>query len=330
LSAEPDSWPGVRLLDLEPDGNDFRRDALQGLLQRQKSIPPKYFYDERGSSLFEAITDLDEYYLTRTELAIMESHLPEMANSVGPNVAVIEFGAGSGVKTRRLLAELKSPAAYVPVDISRESLLGLSAGMAQRFPEIEVLPVCADFTKPFVLPEPRREPSRRLLYFPGSTIGNFENGEAQQLLSVMRDVTAGEGALLIGVDLRKDPEVLEMAYNDPAGVTAEFNLNLLHRMNRELEASFDPERFRHQAEWNDQEGHIEMHLVSLEHQVVQVAGELFTFRAGETLLTEYSHKYDLGEFADLAATAGWAVEEVWTDPACSFSVQLLNAGAPAP
>lgn len=317
--------PEVRLLDLHPDGNDFRCDVLTGLRQPQKSIPPKYFYDERGSSLFEAITDLDEYYLTRAELAIMDAHLPEMARAVGPDVSVVEFGAGSGLKTRLLLEALDAPAAYVPVDISREFLLDSSTAIALRFPEVEVLPVCADFTRPFRLPDPVREPARQLVYFPGSTIGNFENGEARQLLEVMRDVASASGALLIGVDLRKDPEVIEMAYNDADGVTAEFNLNVLHRMNRELGANFNLERFRHQAKWNDQAGHVEMHLVSLEHQVVQVAGEEVGFRAGETLLTEYSHKYDLDEFAELAAAAGFAVEEVWTDPEANFSVQLLAA-----
>lgn len=327
MSAVLNDRQSVRLLDLNPDANDFRRDALLGLQQEQKSIPPKYFYDERGSSLFEAITALEEYYLTRTELAIMDAYLPEMARAVGPNASVIEFGAGSGLKTRLLLEALEKPVAYVPVDISREFLLESSAAMARSFPEVEVLPVCADFTQPFPLPDPVREPSRQLVYFPGSTIGNFENGAAQQLLEVMRDVASGGGALLIGVDLRKDPEIIEMAYNDSAGVTAEFNLNVLHRMNRELDANFDPQCFRHHASWNDEAGHVEMHLVSLQDQVVRVAGEEIVFRAGETLLTEYSHKYDLDEFAELATAAGFAVEEVWTDRAANFSIQLFEASS---
>jgi dimethylhistidine N-methyltransferase len=316
--------PGVRLLDLHPPRSDFRADVLEGLRRAKKSISPKYFYDAAGSALFDAITGLPEYYPTRAELAIMEAHLDEMAELAGPGVSVIEFGAGSGLKTRRLLARLEDPIAYVPVEISRDFLLESAESIADAFPALEVLPVCADFTRPFQLPQPDRMPLRNLVYFPGSTIGNFTRGEACDLLQVMHTEAAAGGALLIGVDLRKDRRTLERAYNDAAGVTAEFNLNLLARMNRELGADFDPSRFGHEATWNEAAGRIEMRLVSRADQCVNVAGETVHFEAGEAILTEYSHKYELDEFADLAAGAGFAVARVWTDPDRLFSVQFLT------
>jgi dimethylhistidine N-methyltransferase len=316
--------PGVRLLDLHPPRSDFRADVLEGLRRAEKSISPMYFYDAAGSALFDAITGLPEYYPTRAELAIMDAHLDEMAKLAGPGVSVIEFGAGSGLKTRRLLAGLEDPIAYVPVEISRDFLLESAESIADAFPALEVLPVCADFTRPFQLPQPDRMPLRNLVYFPGSTIGNFTRGEACDLLQVMHTEAAAGGALLIGVDLRKDRPTLERAYNDGAGVTAEFNLNLLARMNRELGADFDPSRFRHEATWNEAAGRIEMRLVSRADQCVNVAGETIQFEAGEAILTEYSHKYELDDFAGLAAGAGFAVARVWTDPDRLFSVQFLT------
>jgi dimethylhistidine N-methyltransferase len=298
--------------------------VLEGLRRAEKSISPMYFYDAAGSALFDAITGLPEYYPTRAELAIMDAHLDEMAELAGPGVSVIEFGAGSGLKTRRLLAGLEDPIAYVPVEISRDFLLESAESIADAFPALEVLPVCADFTRPFQLPQPDRMPLRNLVYFPGSTIGNFTRGEACDLLQVMHTEAAAGGALLIGVDLRKDRRTLERAYNDAAGVTAEFNLNLLARMNRELGADFDPSRFGHEATWNEAAGRIEMRLVSRADQCVNVAGETVHFEAGEAILTEYSHKYELDEFADLAAGAGFAVARVWTDPDRLFSVQFLT------
>jgi L-histidine Nalpha-methyltransferase len=313
----------VRLLDLHPPRADFRTDALDGLRRDSKSISPKYFYDAPGSALFDAITELPEYYPTRTELAIMDRHLGEMARLAGPGVSVIEFGAGSGLKTRQLLAGLEDPVAYVPVEISREHLLDAAERIALEFPALEVLPVCADFTRPFQLPEPDRMPLRNLVYFPGSTIGNF-TPTRPDLLEVMHTEAAAGGALLIGVDLRKDRATLERAYNDAAGVTAEFNLNLLRRMNRELGADFDLSRFEHRADWNENAGRIEMRLVSRVAQRVTVAGETIRFDAGESILTEYSHKYELEQFAAMAAAAGFDVERVWTDPDALFSVQFLT------
>lgn len=325
-AAQPAEAPvprAIRLLDLHPPRADFRTAVLDGLRRRVKSISPMYFYDAPGSALFEAITELPEYYPTRTELAIMDRHLGEMARLAGPGVSVIEFGAGSGLKTRQLLAGLQDPVAYVPVEISREHLLDAAERIAKEFPALEVLPVCADFTRPFQLPEPDRMPLRNLVYFPGSTIGNFTPRQARSLLEVMHTEAAEGGALLIGVDLRKDRATLERAYNDAAGVTAEFNLNLLRRMNRELGADFDRSLFEHRADWNERAGRIEMRLVSRVAQRVAVAGETIHFDTGESILTEYSHKYELEQFAAMAAAAGFEVERVWTDPDALFSVQFL-------
>ena len=327
MSTKETSDTDVRLLDLHPPKGDFADDVLHGLAAANKSLSPKYFYDLRGSRLFDRITELPEYYPTRTELAIMESVMPDIAEQVGPEVSVIEFGSGSGLKTRRLLAGLNDPVSYVPVEISCEHLMAAARLLAAEFPHIEVLPVCADFTQPFDLPDPERMPLRNLVYFPGSTIGNFSHDDALQLLKVMHAEARPGGALLIGVDLRKDPEILRRAYNDEAGVTAEFNLNLLRRINRELGADFNLDHFSHTAIWNDSESRIEMHLISEKDQSVTVSGTTISFAAGESMLTEYSHKYDETMFARMAGEAGFEVQFVWKDPENLFSIQLL--GRPA-
>lgn len=296
-------------------------EILRGLRREPKSLSPKFFYDDRGSTLFEQITQLPEYYLTAAELAIMERHVREMAALVGPQASLIEFGSGSSTKTRILLEHLDRLAAYVPVDISREHLLAAAAQLAADFPHIEVLPVAADFTHPFELPSPRVMPVRNIVYFPGSTIGNFTPPAALDLLRVMHHEAAEDGALLIGVDLKKDKAVLERAYNDSAGVTAEFNLNMLRRLNREFGADFNLERFHHRAVYNEASGRIEMHLVSAGEQAVSIGGETFHFDAGEAIRTEYSHKYTLKEFGDMAAQTGFEVSKVWTDERELFSVQ---------
>ena len=314
------------IADFSPDDDVMLADVLRGLALPAKNIPSLYFYDQRGSELFDAITTLPEYYPTRTEIAILETHGDEMAAALGPGVRLIEFGSGSAQKTELLLARLESPAAYVPVEISREHLLASAARIAADFPGLEVLPVTADFTEPFELPQPRHGTVRRnVAFFPGSTIGNFPRPMAADLLrATSREVGAG-GAMLIGVDLVKDRATLERAYNDAAGVTAEFNLNLLARLNRELGADFDPGAFRHEAVWDEAAGRIEMRLVSTCAQTVQLAGRSFSFAAGEVLVTEYSHKYSLEAFGALAAANGFTVVRVWTDPDRLFSVQLLDA-----
>jgi len=315
----------VRLLDLQPESGIDVASVLAGLRQPQKQVEPKYFYDEAGSQLFEQICRQPEYYPTRTELGIMASHVGEMAEVVGPGAALIEYGAGSGRKTELLLDHLESPAAYLPVDISREFLLQSATRLAERYPEIEVLPVCADFTQPLTLPEPGESATRQVVYFPGSTIGNFSHAQAVELMRTMRAETGAGGGLLIGVDLLKSPGILEPAYNDTAGVTAAFNLNLLTRFNRELDADFDLDAFRHLAVFDQAASRIEMRLVSDRAQQVRVADELFRFAAGEYIVTEHSHKYTKDQFAALAAAAGFRLETLWTDPEQLFSVQYLAA-----
>ena len=314
----------MRIHDLEPERKRFRDDVVAGLRRSPKTLPCKYFYDERGSRLFEKICELDEYYLTRTELAILERSVAEMAECLGPRCMVIEPGSGSATKTRLLLEALASPVAYVPVDISRDVLLRSAESIDGAHPDLEVLPVCTDFTQPFALTTPKSAPARRVVYFPGSTIGNFDPAEVVRFLARLRALCAPGGAVLIGADLRKDHKVLEAAYDDEKGVTAEFNLNLLLRINRELGADFDLARFRHRAVWDETHGRIEMHLVSRAAQSVRVDGESFSFAADEAIHSESSYKYDLDAFAGLAGAAGFAVARVWLDERRWFSVQYLT------
>jgi dimethylhistidine N-methyltransferase len=302
----------------------FLAEALHGLRQARKSLPCKYFYDAEGSKLFDQICTLPEYYPTRTELGILRAHAAEMAACLGPETLLVEYGSGSSVKTRLLLDRLARPSAYVPVDISREHLLETVLALRLDYPGLAVLPVCVDFGAPFELPRAPRPVSRRAVYFPGSTIGNFSEAGAIALMAgVARRVGPG-GAFLVGVDLKKDPRVLERAYDDAAGVTAAFNLNLLARMNRELDAAFDLRRFEHRALWMEAEGRIEMHLVSRTEQVVRLGDAEIQFARGESICTEHSHKYTLPGFAGLARRAGLTVRRVWTDPGQLFSVQYLE------
>lgn len=302
------------------------RDAiLAGLLAEQKRISPKYFYDERGSELFDRICELPEYYPTRTERAIMAAHLDEIAELVGPRAAVIEFGAGSNSKVRQLLEALVEPIAYVPVEISADYLLKQAEDLAHDYPHLHIQPVFADFTQPFELPEHPVTPARNLVFFPGSTIGNFTRAEACDLLHVMRAEAKDGGALLIGVDLQKDPAILRAAYNDRAGVTAEFNLNILRRLNRELDATFDLDAFQHEAVYDDERERIEMRLIAEKAQTVRVAGRMISFRRGEFIITEYSHKYSTEGFQAMAKDAGFSPQRVWTDEHGLFSVHFVTA-----
>jgi dimethylhistidine N-methyltransferase len=315
--------------DFEPSRAEFLRDVSEGLRQSPKRLPCKYLYDERGSALFDEICGLEEYYPTQTEIGIMEQDAGAMARALGPEVMLIEYGSGSGHKTRLLLDELEAPSAYVPVDISREHLARSASELASEYPAIPVLPVCADFTKPFDLPE-SVPPRRRAAYFPGSTIGNFERKLAAELLSGIASSCGEDGALLVGVDLQKDVSVLVDAYDDARGVTADFNRNLLVRINRELGANFDVESFAHRALWEPEEGRIEMHLVSEVAQSVELADETLRFAAGESICTEHSHKYTVDGFAALAEESGFRVAQVFTDPEQYFSVQLLEVdGCPS-
>ena len=298
-------------------------ELLDGLRQPEKMISPKYFYDERGSQLFEEITRLPEYYPTETELGIMRDNIGEIAELVGKQASLIEFGSGSSLKTRVLLDHLDELAAYVPVDISEDHLLESANQIRAEFPDLDVLPVVADFTQPFELPSPKVAPVRNIVYFPGSTIGNFTHDAAQDLLQVMYGEAGAGGALLIGVDLQKDPRVIERAYNDSAGVTAEFNRNMLRHLNREFGADFDLDAYAHSAEYNENEGRVELRLVSDRDQEFTLGHELFSIDKDEAILTEYSHKYTLEGFAAVAETAGFRVERVWMDAGRLFSVQYL-------
>ncbi len=313
----------VRVDDQRTETGDMRAEVLAGLARRPRRLPSKYFYDARGSALFEAICEQPEYYLTRAELALMRAHVDSIAAALGPDVLLLEYGSGSGIKTRMLLEHLASPVAYVPVEISRSALEASVERLGARFPGIEMLPVCADFTQPLVLPRPRRRQRRSVIYFPGSTIGNFDSHAAATLLGHMHAEMGPDGAALVGVDLVKSPAVIEAAYNDAAGVTAEFTLNMLAHVNRELGADFDLDAFAHHARYNPMAERIETSIVSRRDQDVEVDGRRFRFEAGESMLVEYSCKYTPASFARLAAHAGLRVRTCWQDPARRFSLQLL-------
>jgi L-histidine N-alpha-methyltransferase len=314
----------VRLTDYEPGFDNFAEDVRRGLSANPKSIQPKYFYDAAGSELFDQICATPEYYPTRTEASIMRAYGAEMAARVGPDTRLVEFGSGSSIKTRVLLEHLENVSSYMPIDISRGHLMEVATKLAAAYPAVEVLPICADFTSHFTLPRSKREPSRTLVYFPGSTIGNFGPEEAQALLRQMAALAGQDGALLIGADLQKDVAVLEAAYDDAQGVTAAFNLNLLKRINNELDGDFDLTRFRHRASYNASAHRIEMYLESLDDQTVTVSGSRFECAAGEFIHTESSHKYTDRQFEEFAAATGMRVTKVWKDADRLFSVQYLE------
>lgn len=302
----------------------FLDDVICGLSQSPKTLPCKYLYDQRGSHLFDAICELDEYYPTRTELAIMRSAVHEMADRFGTEAGIVEYGSGSSLKTELLLEALDSPVAYVPVDISDQHLHAAAERMSDLFPDVDVIPLHADFTDHVKLPEFPQSPRRISAYFPGSTIGNFTPDEAAGLLERIAETCHRGGGLLIGFDLQKDVGILEAAYDDAEGVTARFNLNLLERINRELAADFDLERFRHRAVYNRDQHRVEMHLESLAEQTVAIGEQEFTFEAGETICTEHSHKYTIDGFSELAASAGFRMAQHWTDPEQLFAVAYLD------
>jgi L-histidine Nalpha-methyltransferase len=304
----------------------FRADVLAGLSQRQKTLPSRWLYDQRGSELFEDITRLDEYYLTRTETAILRRHAGEMADLLGEGVVLLEYGAGAAIKTEILLDALKAPRMYAPIDIAADFLAETVARIPGRFPELATRPIIADFTADFDIPAD--VPARpRAAFFPGSTMGNLRQPEAAALLRRMRKHVGERGKAIIGVDLRKDVETLIAAYDDKRGVTAEFNLNLLARINRELEGDFALDAFAHEARWNERESAIEMHLVSRKPQVVSVASHSFAFAQGETVHTETCRKFEVAGFAHAAQRSGWRLATIWTDPAELFAVFGLDAAA---
>jgi dimethylhistidine N-methyltransferase len=303
----------------------FRSDVLAGLIAARKTLPSKYFYDARGSRLFEAICELPEYYLTRTETALLERIAPDIAASIPPGAALVELGSGASTKTRLLLDAAPQLGYYVPIDISETALALAAEAIADDYPLLKVEPLARDFTEGFELPATVRE-CPIVGFFPGSTIGNFPPREASALLYRAR-VTLGDDALfIVGADLAKDPAVLLRAYDDAQGVTAAFNLNLLIRINRELAGTFDLGAFTHRAVWNAAEGRIEMHLESTRDQNVLVGNELVRFARGESIHTENSYKYVPGQFTQLAARAGWRTERFWSSTAPAFGIFLLTAG----
>lgn len=315
----------ARLVDLAPEVVSFRDAVLDGLAGSPKSVPPTYFYDARGSELFEQICQLPEYYPTRTEMGILRRHAADIAARIGPEAQIIEYGSGASDKIRVILDALETPVAYMPVDISGEYLSGVAERLAGDYPGLEVTAVVADYRHPFAVPAPRRRAQARASLFTGSTIGNFSPEEAMAFLRHTARRLAGGGALVIGADLRKDPKLLHAAYNDAAGVTAAFNLNLLTRINRELGGTFDVAAFDHYAFYDPREGRIEMHLVSRRPQRVSVGGRAFFFATGESIHTENSYKFDIDGFRDMARRAGFVPEAVWLDEQRWFSVHLLRS-----
>lgn len=311
--------------DLAVTDGQFARDVIAGLTAQRKTLPCKYLYDKQGSELFDRICSLPEYYLTRTETGIMRQHAREMAEVCGRNCGLVEFGSGSSSKTQLLLEQLPPGGTYVPIDISGEHLLESARTIERRFPDLEVVPVIADFTQLTELPRDLENCDRRVVYFPGSTIGNFAPAEATRLMQQIRRVVGPNGRALIGVDLAKSEEVLIPAYADSEGVTAEFNLNLIRRIDREMGLGLKPERFRHEARFNPDESRMEMHLVAVESFNVEWSGQTIQFRANESIHTENSYKYTVQRFASIAASARFEVVRSWCDQANYFSVQYLVA-----
>lgn len=301
--------------------------ALRGLGARPKRLPSSCFYDTRGSALFERICEQPEYYLTRTETTILRRAAADLAQLIGAHALLVELGSGASIKTRLLLDRLDEPAGYVPVDISGSALFEAARDVRRCYPWLDVTPVCADFTRAFALPASMRSTQRVAVFFPGSTLGNLDVLDAVRLMRSMRAVAGHGGALVIGVDLVKDVARLESAYNDAAGVTAEFNLNVLRRLNRELRADFDLRGFRHEAVWVPALSRIEMRLVSKRRQQVAMSGRTLEFGAGERIVTEHCHKYTIDGFRSLARAAGWSPRHVWTDDAGDFSVHYLVSPA---
>ena len=339
----------IAVLDFEPADEEFCEQVVAGLSQRPRTLPCKFFYDEAGSALFSKICELPEYYITRTEMQILRERGGEIANALGRRIELIGLGTGAGTKTRLLLDNLEAPVAYVPVDISREQLTQSTITFRKKFPALEILPVCADYLQPFDLPPRSGVANRTVVYFPGSTIGNLEPEDATEFLRKIADmISKGRatlrgaamarqslalpeeplrplpGALLMGVDLKKSKAILERAYNDSAGVTAQFNLNLLVRANCELGSDFDLRGWRHRAIYNRKAGRIEMHLVSLRRQTVNIADAAFTFAPGEHIITEFSYKYSPSEMIALAGAVGLRFEKIWTDEQDLFGLFLFS------
>jgi dimethylhistidine N-methyltransferase len=315
---------GFSFVDLAPGEENFRDTVLAGLAQKPKALPCKFFYDDRGSALFEKICQLPEYYLTRTEIAILDRYAGDIAAQIGPNARLVELGSGASIKVRILLQALSAPSAYVPVDISRDFLREAGAQIARDFPRLPVVAVCADYTRPFDLPPLPGPAGKTVGFFPGSTIGNFEPEAVVRFLRHCADLLGPDGEMLIGADRKKDPATLNAAYNDRAGMNAAFNLNLLVRIKRELGADLDVDGFQHVAFYNPDKGCMELYLKSLRAQTVTIDDRRFEFTAGELIHTENSYKYAIDEFHGLAARAGFQAVHTWTDRDDLFSVHYFR------
>ena len=313
----------LTLQKFEPEDENLLAEVTEGLQKLQKQLPCKLFYDERGSALFDQICELEEYYLTRTEMTIMNKYIDEISACLSKKCLLIELGSGSSKKIRLLLEHLEEPAGYVPVDISAEHLMKSVTTLAKDYPQLKIVPVYADYTQPLDLPYFNLPWSHKVIYYPGSSIGNFTPKEATTFLKLIARIADKTGGLLIGVDLKKERSVLEAAYNDKNGITAEFNLNILRRLNHELDADFDLAQWRHYAFYNSSEGRIEMHLTSLRNQYVHINNNEIFFKKGERILTEYSYKYTLEDFEQLVSDV-FKVKHVWTDDDGKFSVQYLS------
>lgn len=303
----------------------LREEVLRGLRSSPKTLPPKLFYDNRGAELFEAICELPEYYLTRSELSILRARAGEIASLAGPDCALIEYGSGAGIKARLILDAMDNPLAYVPVDISRIQLEDVAASISADFPDITVAPVCADYTSRFVLPSLPDGVRRKVAFFPGSTVGNFQPTQATGFLSRVRELLGPGGAMILGVDRVKSSEVLNAAYNDASGLTAEFNLNMLQRINRDLGADFDGSAFEHVAYFNEDASRVEMHLRAMRAQTVVIDDTAIEFERGETIWTESSYKYSEESLGNLVRAAGFEISELWTDDDSRFWVTYLRA-----
>lgn len=313
------------VIDLHPPGQHFREDLLRGLSRRPRTIPPKYFYDQAGSELFELITRLPEYYPARTELGILREHAGDIAAWIGPGALLIEPGSGSSYKTRLLLEALGEEAIYMPIDISRSALTGAVQALRRHLPHLHAQAVCADFTRELTLPEPPFSYHRRAVFFPGSTLGNFHPPQRLKLLRHFARLAGPDGCVILGLDLTRDPAILKAAYDDAAGVTAAFNRNLLRRANRELGANFDLEGFQHWAGYCPRRSRVEMRLLSRRVQQVHVADRRFEFDAGESILTECSYKFDLAGLGRTFDRAGLTLQHVFRDPHKRFGVLCLTA-----
>lgn len=306
----------------EKSSKRMRKEVISGLSKIQKTLPSKYFYDKRGSQLFEQICSLEEYYPTNVETGIMKNHIDEIASVLGSDIELVELGSGSSSKTRCLLDHLENVQTYFPVDISEEFLYESIRNLKSEYPNLHIVPVIADYTQSFQLPL-ESSGNRKVVFFPGSTIGNFTPAEARKFLTLILEITGTDGGLLIGVDLKKERKILESAYNDSEGVTAAFNKNILIRLNRELDADFDSGGFTHHAYYNETEGRVEMHLVSQKRQDVRIGNHCFTFQKDETIHTENSYKYSVEEFEELVSGL-FEVTNVWMDSLKLFSVQYLQ------